>query len=134
MIASTTMTLWGDSSTKKAASDDDNYLARALAFNQDEVVNHIDSLAPITAGLSTNEIATNSWSGLLYTGSASIFAKYDAIANQVGATVSLAEQLALPFMKNYRTGQTLSGLMISQKEYLLDQSRSPTAVMPNSGQ
>ncbi|WP_367105296.1 hypothetical protein [uncultured Psychrobacter sp.] len=118
MIASTTMTLWGDSSTKKAASDDDNYLARALAFNQDEVVNHIDSLAPITAGLSTNEIATNSWSGLLYTGSASIFAKYDAIANQVGATVSLAEQLALPFMKNYRTGQTLSGLMISQKEYL----------------
>ncbi len=91
---------------------------RALVFNQDEVVNHIDSLAPITAGLSTNEIATNSWSGLLYTGSASIFAKYDAIANQVGATVSLAEQLALPFMKNYRTGQTLSGLMISQKEYL----------------
>ncbi|WP_288998583.1 hypothetical protein [uncultured Psychrobacter sp.] len=108
----------GDSSTKKAASDDDNYLARALAFNQDEVVNHIDSLAPITAGLSTNEIATNSWSGLLYTGSASIFAKYDAIANQVGATVSLVEQLAVPFMKNYRTGQTLSGLMISQKEYL----------------
>ncbi|PKG35743.1 hypothetical protein [Psychrobacter sp. Sarcosine-3u-12] len=91
---------------------------RALVFNQDEVVNRIDSLAPITAGLSTNEIATNSWSGLLYTGSASIFAKYDAIANQVGATVSLAEQLAVPFMKNYRTGQTLSGLMISQKEYL----------------
>lgn len=104
--------------SKKAASDDDNYLARALVFNQDEVVNRIDSLAPITAGLSTNEIATNSWSGLLYTGSAGIFAKYDAIANQVGATVSLAEQLALPFMKNYRTGQTLSGLMISQKEYL----------------
>lgn len=104
--------------SNKAASDEDNYLARALAFNQDEVVKRIDSLAPITAGISTNEIATNSWSGLLYTGSAGIFAKYDAIANQVGATVSLAEQLALPFMKNYRTGQTLSGLMLSQKEYL----------------
>lgn len=110
--------LYDEYLSKKAASDDDNYLARALAFNQDEVVKRIDSLAPITAGLSTNEIATNSWSGLLYTGSAGIFAKYDAIANQVGATVSLAEQLALPFMKNYRTGQTLSGLMISQKEYL----------------
>ncbi|MEK6200589.1 MAG: hypothetical protein N2B60_10225 [Psychrobacter sp.] len=61
---------------------------------------------------------TNSWSGLLYTGSAAIFGKYDAIAGQVGATVSLAEQLALPFIKNYRTGQTLSGLMLSQKEYL----------------
>lgn len=110
--------LYDEYLSKKAASDDDNYLARALAFNQDEVVKRIDSLAPITAGLSTNEIATNSWSGLLYTGSAGIFAKYDAIANQVGATVSLAEQLAVPFMKNYRTGQTLSGLMISQKEYL----------------
>jgi len=110
--------LYDEYLSQKAASDDDNYIARALVFNQDEVVNRIDSLAPITAGLSTNEIATNSWSGLLYTGSASIFAKYDAIANQVGATVSLAEQLAVPFMKNYRTGQTLSGLMISTKEYL----------------
>lgn len=110
--------LYDEYLSQKAASDDDNYLARALVFNQDEVVNRIDSLAPITAGLSTNEIATNSWSGLLYTGSASIFAKYDAIANQVGATVSLAEQLAVPFMKNYRTGKTLSGLMISTKEYL----------------
>ncbi|AMN67816.1 hypothetical protein [Psychrobacter sp. P11G5] len=94
------------------------YLARALAFNQDEVVNHIDSLALITSGLTTSEVMTNSWSGLLYTGSAAIFGKYDAIAGQVGATVSLAEQLALPFIKNYRTGQTLSGLMLSQKEYL----------------
>ncbi len=102
----------------KAASDEDNYLALALVFNQDQVVEHIDGLSPITTGLTSSESMTASWSGLLYTGSASIFAKYDAIANQVGATVSLAEQLAVPFMKNYRTGQTLSGLMISQKEYL----------------
>lgn len=104
--------------SNKAASDEDNYLARALAFNQDQVLNHIEGLPAITAGFTTSEIATNSWSGLLYTGSAAIFGRYDAIADQVGITIGLAEQLAVPFMKNYRTGQTLSGLMLSQKEYL----------------
>ncbi|WP_289000365.1 T6SS effector BTH_I2691 family protein [uncultured Psychrobacter sp.] len=104
--------------SQKAASDDDNYLARALAFNQDQVLNHIEGLPAITAGFTTSEIATNSWSGLLYTGSAAIFGRYDAIADQVGITIGLAEQLAVPFMNNYRTGQTLSGLMLSQKEYL----------------
>ena len=104
--------------TEKKASDEDNYLARALTFNQDQVVNYIDGMPSLTAGFSTTEIMTNSWSGLLYTGSAAIFGRYDAVAGQVGATVSLAEQLAVPFMKDYRTGQALSGLMISTKEYL----------------
>lgn len=110
--------LYDEYLSKKAASDEDNYLARALAFNQDQVLNHIEGLPAITAGFTTSEIATNSWSGLLYTGSAAIFGRYDAIADQVGITIGLAEQLAVPFMKNYRTGQTLSGLMLSQKEYL----------------
>ncbi|MEK6199512.1 MAG: hypothetical protein N2B60_04730 [Psychrobacter sp.] len=104
--------------TEKKSSDEDNYLARALAFNQDQVVNYIDGMPSLTAGVSTTEIMTNSWSGLLYTGSAAVFGRYDAVAGQVGATVSLAEQLAVPFMKDYRTGQALSGLMISTKEYL----------------
>lgn len=110
--------LYDEYLSQKAASDEDNYLARALAFNQDQVLNHIEELPAITAGFTTSEIATNSWSGLLYTGSAAIFGRYDAIADQVGITIGLAEQLAVPFMKNYRTGQTLSGLMLSQKEYL----------------
>ena len=104
--------------TEKKASEEDNYLARALTFNQDQVVNYIDKMPSLTAGFSTTEVVTNSWSGLLYTGSAAIFGRYDAVAGQVGATVSLAEQLAVPFMKDYRTGQALSGLMISTKEYL----------------
>lgn len=104
--------------SKKAASDDDNYLARALVFNQDEVVNHIDSLAPITSGLTTSEVITNSWSGLLFTGSASIFAKYDAIANQVGPTVSLAEQLAVPLLKRLSNSTTVSKLRPSRSQFL----------------
>ncbi|MBE0444810.1 T6SS effector BTH_I2691 family protein [Psychrobacter sp. FME5] len=103
--------------SEKNASDEDNYLARALIFNQDKVAKYIDGLTPVTR-LTTDEIVTASWSGLFNTGSSEIFKMFDEKAKQLGVTVGLAEQLAIPFMEKYGTSSQLNNIIVAQKEYL----------------